>query len=135
MSEPEPLDVDALASSLRADTSDLEVYARVLTASLAEALPAGVAEVERTRSLADRIAGRPGTVSTIRVVFDDVTLELAAGRSGQPRAQAVTRVGGVAIAHKEIGLAEWSRLLAERLAALAAQSEQARAALGRMLGL
>ncbi|MDQ1747343.1 MAG: hypothetical protein QOD07_1606, partial [Frankiaceae bacterium] len=51
-------DVDALAAALRADVTDLDVYARVLTSSLEAALPADMVGVDRDRSLADRLAGR-----------------------------------------------------------------------------
>lgn len=129
------LDVEALAASLRADVADLDVYARVLTTVLADALPAGMVEVDRDRSLGDRLAGRPGTVTGLRVRFEQVTLELAAGRSGRPQARAVTTVGGVVISRRELTLAAWSQQLAEHLAVLAAQSQQANEALSRLLGL
>ena len=47
--------------------ADLDVYARVLTTSLAAALPEGIVEVERDRSMGDRLAGRPGIVRSLRV--------------------------------------------------------------------
>ena len=47
MTEPAE-DVDAIASALRADAADLEVYANVLTTSLADALPAEMVVVDRS---------------------------------------------------------------------------------------
>src|SRR5436305_369729 len=51
---------DLVAAALRADSADVAVYARVLTESLGDALPAGCVGVERVRSVSDRLHGRPG---------------------------------------------------------------------------
>jgi hypothetical protein len=127
-------DVDALAAALRADVSDLDIYARVLTSSLAEALPADMVGVDRDRSLGDRLAGREGRVRGIRVAVGDWELSLTPGRGGQPVATARQKVRGVAISSREVTLDEWVRLLAEGLARRARQSAEARAALARLLG-
>ena len=127
-------DVDALAAALRADAADLDVYARVLTTSLAEALPAGMVGIDRDRSLGDRLAGRPGTVRGIRILLGDWELTLTPGESGVPVAQARQKVRGVAISSREVTLDEWARLLAEGLAKRARASADASAALRRLLG-
>ncbi|MDA8034617.1 MAG: hypothetical protein M0T71_10675 [Actinomycetota bacterium] len=126
-------DVDLLAAALRAERADLEVYERVLVGTLAEALPEGVVEVTRERSMADRLAGRPGRVQAIRARLGEHELELHEGRHGLVGTVA-RQVRGVAISRKEVGLDEWTRLLAEHLSAFAAHSAAARAALGRLLG-
>jgi hypothetical protein len=126
-------DVDALAAALRADAADLDVYARVLTTSLAAALPAEMVGIDRDRSLADRLAGREGKVRGIRIALGDWELTLSPGRSGVPVAQARQKVRGVAISSREVSLDEWAGLLARGLAKRARESAEARAALQRLL--
>ncbi|MHB1614380.1 MAG: hypothetical protein ACYCXA_14640 [Actinomycetes bacterium] len=118
---------------LRSDSGDLETYARVLSSSLAEALPVGMVTLERERSVRDRMSGRPGRVVTIRVDAGASLLELALGAGGRPAARVVSQVGGVVISRREVGLAEWTQALAEQLARLAAESSAAREALRRLL--
>lgn len=131
---PDPPDVDLLAAALRADSEDLEVYSRVLTGSLVDALPAGMVEVQRDQSMRDRLAGRPGTVRSVRIALGETSLELAAGKSGAPIARCQRAVRGVIISSKEITVEEWTRMLADELATRARDSAAARAALGKLLG-
>ena len=132
---PEPPDVAMLAAALRADTSDLNVYANVLTSTLADALPDGMVQVERARSLGDRLAGRAGTATSVRLRFGDVTLELARGRAGQLQGRELTEVRGVVISRRDLAVDDWVNRLAEHLAAVARRSRAASAALARLLGL
>lgn len=129
-------DVELIAAALRADAADLDVYARVLTTSLADALPVGMVVVDRDRSMGDRLAGRPGRVSAIRIAIGEWELALAAGAGGRgaPVAHARQRVRGVTISSRELPLDEWVALLARGLADRARESADARAALGRLLG-
>lgn len=129
----QPDDIDLLAASLRADATDLDVYSRVLTTSLAEALPSEMIVIDRDQSLRDRVAGRPGKVCGIRILLGDTTLELTAGRR-LPVARVVRVVRGVTIASHEVDMAEWSRLLAEALAKVAQESAAARDALAGLIG-
>jgi hypothetical protein len=131
---PEPDDVNALAAALRADSADLDIYARVLTTSLAEALPDGMVSVERDRSMGDRVAGRPGTVRSLRVDTGETTLELGRGRGGVPVARIARAVRGVVISSKEVPIETWVQALADHLAARARDSAAAREALARLLG-
>jgi hypothetical protein len=131
---PDAHDVDLLVAALRADSADLDVYSRVLTTSLADALPAGMVEVERDQSMRDRLAGRPGVVRTMRIGFGEVSLELSRGKSGAPVARAARAVRGVIISSREISIDEWVRLLADQLAARAKDSAEARVALAKLLG-
>jgi hypothetical protein len=126
--------VDALAAALRADSADLEAYARVLTTSLADALPTGMVAVDRDRSMGDRLAGRPGQVRSLRVSAGEVSLELAGGRGGVPVARVARAVRGVVISSREVAVEEWVRALADLLAARARESAAARASLSRLLG-
>ena len=129
-----PEDVDAIAAALRADIADLEIYANVLTSSLAEALPEDLVTVERTRSMGDRLAGRAGAVR--RIVLHLGEWELTLSRHGRSSlvAHARQKVRGVVISNREMPVDEWVQLLASRLAERAKQSADARAALGRLLG-
>lgn len=129
----DPAGVDRLAAALRADRADLEVYERVLVGSLAEALPEGVIEVTRERSLGDRMAGRPGKVRSLRALLGDHQLELATGRHGL-EATVTRQVRGVAISRRQVSLEEWTQLLAEQLTAFAERSTATREALERLLG-
>jgi hypothetical protein len=131
---PEPADVDLLAAALRADSADLEVYARVLTASLVDALPAGMVEITHDQSMRDRLAGRPGTVQSLRIGFGEVSLELSRGTAGAPIARAARAVRGVIISSREVTVDEWTHLLADQLAVRARDSAAARTALARLLG-
>lgn len=128
-----PDEIDVLAAALRADAADLDVYARVLTTSLAAALPAEMVGIERERSFADRVTGRAGRVHTIRVALGDWELTLSPGASGVPVGQARQKVRGVTISSREVSLDEWTRLLAAGLAKRAKESAEARAALQRLL--
>lgn len=126
-------DVDLLAAALRADAADLDAYTKVVLATLADALPTGVVEVERERSLADRVAGRPGRVAALRIHLGELALALSPGRHGL-RAEVRREVRGVAISNKEVPLGEWTLLLATELRRVATESAAARRALGRLLG-
>jgi hypothetical protein len=131
--ELEPSAVEELAAALRADTADLDSYHRVLSDTVGSLLPGGMVEVERERSMSDRMAGRPGKASAIRLELADRTLELRAVK-GRLVATASQQVRGVVISRKEVSVAEWARLLATYLAAVASENAEARAALGRLLG-
>ncbi len=126
-------EVDTLAAVLRADTADLETYARVVFSTLADALPEGVVEIERDRSVAERLGGKPGRVRALRIRLGELSLSLEAGRHGLS-AGARREVRGVAISNRAVPLEEWTRLLATELRRLAAESADARRALGRLLG-
>jgi hypothetical protein len=133
--EPAPVvvsDVDLLAAALRADAGDVDSYARVLTETLGSTLPAGMVEVERDRSMKDRLAGRPGRAVAIRVHGHDRSLELEAGR-GAPVARIVREVRGVVIARDPVNLDVWLRQLADEITAAASANATARDALSAFL--
>ena len=131
--DPQLPDVEQLAAALRADTSDLDSYHRVLSSSIGDLLPEGRVEVDRQRTMSDRVAGRPGTATAIRLHLGDKTLELVAHR-GRLVATIAQDVRGVTISRKEVPVSEWVQALAVYLAALAADNASAREALGRLLG-
>jgi hypothetical protein len=126
-------DVHLLVAALRSDRSDGESYARVLSAVLGDALPAGMVEVVRRRSLADRMAGREGDPIALHVQTEDRELELRAAKHGGVTAEVHRVVRGVVISRKTIGVEEWLEELAGELAKLANRDAAARAALSRLI--
>jgi hypothetical protein len=126
-------DVEMVAAALRADTADLDSYHKVLSNTIGSMLPANMVEVERDRSLSDRVAGRPGTATAIRLHLGDKTLELVAHR-GRLVATSAQEVRGVVISKKEVPVADWVRQLAEYVSSVAAENADAREALGKLLG-
>lgn len=126
-------DLHLIAAALRADRADVESYARVLTLVLGDALPPGMVEVERRRSLADRMAGRDGTPVALTVTTPDERLTLRQEPHGVA-GEIHQIVRGVTIKRRRVGLDEWLVALAAVLARLAAGSAAARAALGGLLG-
>jgi hypothetical protein len=126
-------DVALVASMLRTDRADVASYARVLTGTLAGALPDGMVEVEQRRGLADRMAGRDGRTVAVVVHGMDRELELREGPRGV-EAQVRQVVHGVVISRKAVGIDEWLHALAEDLTRIAARDATARAALERFLG-
>jgi hypothetical protein len=130
----EPGSFHSVAAALRADASDVGSLTRVLTATLGDALPAGMVEVERDRSLGDRLAGRPGRPVAVRVRTDEHVLELrTAGRAPAAEVQHVVR--GVVLSRRQVGLDEWVDVLAQELTALARRDAAARQAVSRLLGI
>lgn len=124
--------VDMLTAALRRDSADLEIYLRVLTESLADALPPDSVTFERRRSMSDRLAGRKGTVERLEVSLDDrrLILNLAHGR---PQAESATVVRGVVLSRTPVGLDEWARELATAISQRARSDARARAALERLV--
>ena len=125
--------VDMVAAAIRADTADLDSYHRVLSATVSDLLPVGMVEVDRERTMKDRMAGREGRATSIRIRLGERTLELVTSH-GRLVATVAREVRGVVISRQEISVAEWTQLLAQYLAQLAAQSADARVALSKLLG-
>ena len=125
-------DLHLIAAALRADRADVESYVRVLTAVLGDALPPGMVEVERKRSLADKLNGREGVPVSLTVSTPDEQLVLrreAHGVAGEVR----QIVRGVTIKRRTVGIDEWLIALAGVLARLAQSSAAAREALTGLL--
>ncbi|WP_203217985.1 hypothetical protein [Nocardia terpenica] len=125
-------DMHMMIAALRADRSDVESYGRVLTNVLGDALPDGMVEVDYRRTLSDRMSGKPGQATAVRIYAPDRELELRQGRRGGVEAEVRTVVRGVVISRKQIGVDEWLALLAEELNNLATRDAAARAALARL---
>ena len=125
--------LELVAASLRADAQDLVTLTRVLTSSLGDALPDGMVEVERQRSMADRLAGREGEPVAVTVTTTEAVLQLRHGKRG-PQAQVQQVVRGVVIKRREVDLDEWLQELARILRDRAERDARTRQALEQLLG-
>jgi hypothetical protein len=126
-------DLHLIAAALRSDRADVESYTRVLTSVLGDALPPGMVEVERKRSLADRMNGREGTPVSLTVTTPDEQLVLSQEKHGVA-GEVRQIVRGVTIKRRVVGVDEWLVALAGVLSKLAGSSAAAREALTRLLG-
>jgi hypothetical protein len=121
------VDMDLLAASLRADTSDLTAFVESLATKLEETIPARV-RVDCRRS---GMFG-PKAVSGVTVDLGDRRLELRVERGG-----VVTRSarlsGGIVLKNETLDTDQWLAVLSEALAAEARRSETTRKALERLL--
>ncbi|MBV9804600.1 MAG: hypothetical protein JO130_15470 [Solirubrobacterales bacterium] len=121
------LDMDLLAASLRADSSDLGAFVESMAAKLEEAVPARV-RVDRQRS---GMFG-PKTVRSVTVDLGDRRLELRAERGGvQTRCARLS--AGIVLKNEALEIDAWLAMLGEALAAEASRSEATRQALERLL--
>src|SRR6266849_4210974 len=107
------LSLDMVTAALRADSTDVAIYARVLAQSLGEALPGDWVSVERDRTMTDRMRGRPGEISKVVAKLGELQMTLAV-RNGQP-------------------VGEWAATLAGALVSYAEQNAQAAQALRKLV--
>jgi hypothetical protein len=124
--------LDMVTAALRADSTDVAIYARVLTESLGESLPPGCVTVERERSMSDRMRGRPGQVSKITVRLGDRVMTLGVQR-GAPVAEVCSEVRGVVLSRQQVPPGVWAEELARALVAHAEQNAEAARALRRLV--
>jgi hypothetical protein len=125
--EPESVDLDLIAASLRADTSDLDAFVESLAVKLEDAIPKGV-RVDRRRS---GMRG-PKRVRQIAVDLADQRLELRnQGASLQTRRAKLS--GGIVLKSEQLDIDAWLEALGVALAADARRSETTRQALERLL--
>jgi hypothetical protein len=134
----EPMDpagspsLDMVTAALRADSSDIAIYARVLTESLGDSLPPDCVSVERDRSVSDRMKGRPGTVSKITVRLGDQVMTLGL-KGGAPAAEVCREVRGVVLSRQPVQVAQWAAELARALVRHAEQNAATADALRRLV--
>ena len=126
------LSLDMVTAALRADSTDVAIYARVLAQSLGEALPSDCVTVERERSMSDRMRGRPGEISKIVAKLGELQMTLAV-QHGQPVTEICRAVRGVVLSRQTVPFAEWAATLANALVAYAEQNAQAAQALRRLV--
>jgi hypothetical protein len=124
--------LDMVTAALRADSSDIAIYARVLTESLGDALPASCVTIDRDRSVSDRMKGRPGTVTKITIRLGDqvMTLRLT---GGAPAAEICREVRGVVLSRQPVQVGQWAAELAKALVNHAEQNAETAEALRRLV--
>ncbi len=122
-----------LVDLLSGDGEDVASLTRVLTGALADALPAGVVEVDYDRSAGDRLRGRPGVPKAVRIDLGDTVLSLSQSDRGRADPQILHRVRGVVLTRRTVPITEWIETLARGVQDRARDDEQARAALSRLL--
>lgn len=132
MADSDDLSLEMVSAALRADSSDIAIYAKVLTESLGDSLPAGCVTVERTRSMSDRMANRPGTVTKVAVRLGEKTMTLGVQR-GAPVAEICHEVRGIVLSRTTVPIAEWAAELARGLVQHAEQNAAAATALRRLV--
>ncbi|WP_345466924.1 hypothetical protein [Actinoallomurus oryzae] len=125
------MEFDMVAAALRQDAADVATYARVLTVTLADALPPGSVTVEYERSLGDRLKGRQGHPSRIVVRLGERTLSLTGGH--RPVAEVHHEVRGVVLSRDQVSLDAWVQTLARELVAQAEADARAAEALRRLV--
>ena len=128
----EAVSAELIAASLRADTADLEIYARVLSTNLIETLPPGAVKLERKRSLADRAAGREGRVEAVDVTLGEQRMTLRLGKHG-PVGEVCKEVRGIVLSRQQVGLDVWIETLSAAIADTARSNAKARAVLQRFV--
>jgi hypothetical protein len=126
------MEVELLAAALRRDSSDLTLYANVLSVNLVDSLPAGAVRVERKRTVADRMAGREGAVSELEVALGEQRLALRMDR-GRVIGEVSKEVRGIVLSRRQVGLDEWVDALAQALAEAATSNARAREAIEKFL--
>jgi hypothetical protein len=126
------LSLEMVMAALRADSSDIAIYAKVLTDTLGDSLPADCLSIERDRSMSDRMAKRPGTVTKISVRLGEKNLTLATKR-GAPVAEICHEVRGIVLSRNQVSIADWAAELAKGLVAHAEQNARTATALRRLV--
>jgi hypothetical protein len=121
------VDMDLLAASLRADSSDLSAFVESLAAKLEEAIP-GRVRVDRRRS---GMFG-PKSVQSVSVDLGDRRLELRR-EGGAVQSRCARLSGGIVLKNEMLETDAWLAALSEALAAEARRSETTRKALERLL--
>jgi hypothetical protein len=109
-----------------AASDDPAVLLEALAANVTRALGADAASAlhtERDRSLGDRLAGRPGTLRTLRFDGVDERMEVRLDR-GRLAAEAARVSGGVVISRRTLPLGAWLTAFAGEVAAVAAVASE-----------
>jgi hypothetical protein len=121
----EPVDIDLVAASLRADAGDLRVYVEELARKLEQSFP-GRCSVRRSGLLGK------GQVRLITVTAGDARYELE-HKDATVVARRTSVVRGIALKSEQLGLDQWIDSLAAEVLAEAERSEHGRLALENLL--
>jgi hypothetical protein len=127
-SEQGPLDLEILAASLRAGSSDIGPFIESLATKLEAALPG------RVRILRGR-QGLVGAKLVKAIVVDLGGTRLEVTRAGGDSVHASRGLvsGGIVLRSESVQVDAWIEMLSEALAAEAQRNEQTRQALERLL--
>ena len=127
-------DVAKLAAALRSDADDLSLYAGFLLNTLSQALPAELIDIDRERSMRDRMQGKEGRVTGVHVRLGDSLFSLRRARVGAPAAASVGhQVNGIVLATQVLSLDVWSTRLSRELLARATIDSAAASSLAELL--
>jgi len=124
----EPLRVDLLAASLRADTADLKAFLEALAVKLEGALPQ---QTVVTRQ--NKLFSREHPVREISITLGEYQYRIFREQQGPLITLRAKVVRGIVLKTDQLPMEQWIEELAEGLAKQAEQSFQARSALERFL--
>lgn len=123
-----PLQMEILAASLRADTTDLKAFLEALAVKLEGSLPNQTTVIRHSS-----IFSREHPVKEINVTLGDYQYRISRERQGPIITQRAKVVRGIVLKTDQIPLEQWIEELAAALAEVAASNSQARIALERFL--
>ncbi|HLZ81201.1 MAG TPA: hypothetical protein VKP04_06180 [Ktedonobacteraceae bacterium] len=124
----EPLQMEMLAASLRADSTDNRAFLEALAAKLAGSLPNQTTVVRQSSFFS-----REHPVKEISVTMGDNQYRIGREKQGPIIAQRAKVVRGIVLKTEQIPMEQWIDELAGALAHEAMHSAQARIALERFL--
>ncbi|MGH3303793.1 MAG: hypothetical protein ACRDOK_19370 [Streptosporangiaceae bacterium] len=124
--------LDMVTAALRADSSDIAIYAKVLTESLGDSLPPDNIQVDHAQSMSDRLKGRPGRVTKITIRLGDQVLTLRL-TSGAPVAEVCHQVRDIVLSRQPVSVDQWAAALAKALVNHAEQNAATADALRRLV--
>ncbi len=124
----EPLHMELLAASLRADSSDNKAFLEALATKLAGSLPN-----QTTVTRQSSIFSREHSVKEITVLMGDYQYRIGREKQGPIVTQRAKVVRGIVLKTEQIPVEQWINELACALAEEAAHSAQARDSLERFL--
>lgn len=124
----EPLQMELLAASLRADSTDNKAFLEALATKLAGSLPNQTTVIRQSS-----IFSRERPVKEITVTMGDYQYRIGREKQGPIVTQRAKVVRGIVLKTEQIPMDQWIDELADALAHEAANSAQARIALERFL--
>ena len=124
----EPLQMELLAASLRADSTDNKAFLEALATKLAGSLPNQTPVIRQSS-----IFSREHPVKEITVTMGDYQYRIGREKQGPIVTQRAKVVRGIVLKTEQIPMDQWIDELADALAHEAANSAQARIALERFL--
>lgn len=112
---------------------EIAMLSRVLTTTLAGALPPAMVRVERRRTFVQWLTRRPGAVVGVAITAGDKTLTFRAPAVGATEASVSHTVRGVALSTTTVSVAEWIDQLGQLLNRATSRDVATRDALQRAL--